>query len=121
MVSEFFERENRKRRRILHNRRKIFGTPERPRLSVFVSCKHFYAQLIDDTKGYTLCSASTLEIKDKIKKTWDINAAKEVGKILAQRALEKGIKKVVFDRRFRKYHGKIKAFADTVREGGIIF
>ncbi|MCS7213125.1 MAG: 50S ribosomal protein L18 [Candidatus Calescibacterium sp.] len=121
MVSELFEREKRRERRILHNRKKIFGTTERPRISVFVSGKHFYAQVVDDTKGNTIVSASTLEFKDKIKKTWNIEAAKEVAKILAQRMIQKGIKKAVFDRRFRKYHGKLKAFADTLREGGVDF
>lgn len=121
MVSELLERDKRRRRRVLHNRRKIFGTSEKPRLCVFVSGKHFYAQAIDDTKGHTICAASTLELKDKIKKTWNTEAAKEVGKIFAQRLIAKGINKVVFDRRFRKYHGKIKSFADAVREGGVIF
>lgn len=120
MVSEFFEAQKRRRRRVLHNRKKIFGTPERPRLCVFVSNKHFYAQVIDDTKGHTLCAASTLELKH-LKKTWNKEAAREVGKVLAKKALEKGIKKVVFDRRFYRYHGKVKEFAEAVREGGIEF
>lgn len=119
MVSEMVERDIRRRRRILHNRKKIRGTPERPRLCVFVSNKHFYAQIIDDTKGYTICAASTLELKDRLKKTWNIEAAVEVGKLISQRVLEKGIKKVSLDRRFRRYHGKIKAFADALREGGV--
>jgi large subunit ribosomal protein L18 len=121
MVSEKKEREIRRERRILRVRKKVFGTPERPRLCVFRSNKHFYAQIIDDTKGYTICSASTLELKDKIKKTWSQEAAKEVGKLIAQKALEKGIKKVVFDRRFYKYHGKVKACAEGAREGGLEF
>lgn len=121
MVSEKKEREIRRERRVLRVRKKILGTPERPRLCVFRSNKHFYAQIIDDTKGYTICSASTLELKDKIKKTWSQEAAKEVGKLIAQKALEKGIKKVVFDRRFYKYHGKVKACAEGAREGGLEF
>lgn len=121
MVSEKKEREIRRGRRVFRVRKKVFGTPERPRLCVFRSNKHFYAQIIDDTKGYTICSASTLELKDKIKKTWSQEAAKEVGKLIAQKALEKGIKKVVFDRRFYKYHGKVKACAEGAREGGLEF
>jgi large subunit ribosomal protein L18 len=121
MVSERKERDIRRLRRVKRVRKKIFGTPERPRLCVFRSKKHFYAQIIDDTKGHTLCAASTLELRDKIKRTWSQDAAREVGKLIAQRALEKGIKKVVLDRRFYKYHGKVKAFAESAREGGLEF
>ncbi len=121
MISEIKQRELRRERIIKRVRKKIFGTPERPRLCVFRSNKHFYAQIIDDTKGITLCSASTIELKDKLKKTWNIDAAKEVGKLIAQKAKEKGINKVAFDRRFYRYHGKVKAFCESAREGGLQF
>jgi len=104
-------------------RKKIFGTPERPRLSVFRSEKHIYAQIIDDTKGITLAAASTTEkaLREKLQKTWNIEAAKEVGKLIAERALAKGIKEVVFDRGGFKYHGRVKALADAAREVGLKF
>ncbi len=104
-------------------RKKIFGTPERPRLAVFKSEKHIYAQIIDDTTARTLVAASTVEkdIKERVKKTWNIEAAKEIGKVIAQRALEKGYKNVVFDRGGHKYHGRIKALADAAREAGLEF
>ena len=121
MTSERKEREIRRLRRIKRVKKKVRGTPERPRLCVFRSNKHFYAQIIDDTKGHTLCSASTLELKDKLQKTWNVEAAREVGRLIAKKALEKGIKKVVFDRRFYKYHGKVKACAEGAREGGLEF
>jgi len=120
MTSERKERELRRERRIKRVRKKVFGTPERPRLCVFRSNKHFYAQVVDDTTGRTLCSASTLELKN-LKKTWNVSAAYEVGKLIAKKCLEKGIKKVVFDRRFYKYHGKVKACAEGAREGGLEF
>jgi len=114
------ERRLRRHRRI---RKKVFGTPERPRLCVFRSNKHIYAQIIDDTIGHTLVSASTLdpELREKLQKTWNKEAAKEVGKLIARRALEKGIKKVVFDRGGYKYHGRVKELAEGAREGGLVF
>jgi large subunit ribosomal protein L18 len=104
-------------------RKKISGTPERPRLAVFRSEKHMYAQIIDDIKGVTLVAASTTEkaMKEKLKKTWNVEAAKEVGKLIAERALAKGIKEVVFDRGGFKYHGRVKALADAAREAGLKF
>ncbi|HOQ16296.1 MAG TPA: 50S ribosomal protein L18 [Defluviitaleaceae bacterium] len=104
-------------------RKKIFGTSERPRLSVFRSDKHIYAQIIDDTKGHTLVAASTVEkdIKSKIEKTNNVDAAKVVGEMIAKRALDKGVKQVVFDRGGYIYHGKIKALADAAREAGLEF
>ncbi len=99
----------------------------RARLSVFRSSKHIYAQVIDDQKGRTLAAASSLDAsfregkaKAKAKGT-DINAAKVVGKLLAERALQKGIKDVVFDRGGYRYHGRVKALADSAREGGLNF
>ncbi len=103
-------------------RKKVFGTPERPRLCVFRSNQNIYAQLIDDVNSQTLVSASTLdpELSDWRGKK-NIEAAKQVGFLIAKRALEKGIKKVVFDRAGYKYHGKIKALAESAREGGLEF
>ena len=95
----------------------------RARLSVFRSSKHIYAQVIDDEKGQTLAAASSLDktFTDAKTKGADINAAKAVGKLLAERAIQKGIKDVVFDRGAYRYHGRIKALADSAREGGLNF
>jgi len=105
-------------------RKKVFGTPERPRLSVYRSLKHIYAQLIDDVKGHTILPASTLDpaLREQLKGIkGKIEAARLVGKLVAERALEKGIKKVVFDRGGFKYHGRVKALADGAREAGLEF
>jgi len=104
-------------------RRKISGTNERPRLSVYRGHKHIYAQLIDDEKGHTLAFASTLssELKGKFKVSDTMPAAKAVGKLIAKGAQEKGIKKVVFDRGGFAYVGRVKALADAAREGGLEF
>ena len=95
----------------------------RPRLSVFRSSKQIYAQVIDDEKGRTLASASTLEkdLKGKLKTGADVTAAKEVGKLLAERAVQAGVKQVIFDRSGYLYHGRVKALADAAREGGLDF
>lgn len=110
-------------KRHLRIRKKVKGTPEKPRLAVFKSEKHIYAQIIDDTKGHTLVSASTLdkELRQRLSKTYNVEAAKEVGRLIAQRALSLGIKTVVFDRGGFKYHGRIKALADAAREAGLKF
>ena len=110
------EKRHRRHKRI---RAKIFGTAKRPRLCVFKSAKHIYAQLIDDEKGYTIISADDLELK-KSKKT-KIDKAKEMGKLLAKEALTKKIEKVVFDRGGYPYHGRVKALAEGAREGGLKF
>ena len=105
-------------------RKKVFGTPERPRLSVYRSLKHIYVQVIDDTKGITLVAASTLDpaLREQLKGIkGKMEAARLVGKLVAERALEKGIKKVVFDRGGFKYHGRVKALADGAREAGLEF
>lgn len=104
-------------------RNKLFGTAERPRLSVFRSDKHIYAQIIDDTKGNTLVSASTMDkdITTKLEKTNNIEAAKVVGELIARRAIDKGLNEVVFDRGGFVYHGKVKALADAAREAGLKF
>jgi large subunit ribosomal protein L18 len=95
----------------------------RPRLSVFRSSKHIYAQVIDDLKGETLASASSLEktLREAGKTGADIDAAKAVGKLLAERAVQKGVKEVVFDRGSYLYHGRVKALADAARESGLSF
>jgi len=111
---------SRRERRKLRIRKKIFGTKERPRLCVFRSNKHIYAQIIDDTEGKTLVSARDQELKLSEKKT-RIEISYEVGKLIAQKALEKGIKKVVFDRSGYKYHGRVKALAEGARAGGLEF
>ena len=109
-----------KHRRI---RNRFSGTAERPRLAVFRSNNHMYAQIIDDTVGNTLVSASTLqkEVKAELEKTNNVDAAAYLGKVIAERALEKGIKEVVFDRGGFIYQGKVKALADAAREAGLEF
>ena len=104
-------------------RNRLSGTAERPRLAVFRSNNHMYAQIIDDTVGNTLVAASTLEkeIKAELEKTNDVDAAAYVGKIIAKRAMEKGITEVVFDRGGFLYHGKIEALAEAAREAGLVF
>ena len=95
----------------------------RPRLSVFRSSKQIYAQVIDDVRGHTVASASTLEadVKGKLKTGATVDAAKEVGKLLAERAVQAGVKQVIFDRSGYLFHGRVKALADAAREGGLDF
>jgi large subunit ribosomal protein L18 len=100
-------------------RQKMTGTAERPRLNVYRSLNHIYAQVVDDSKGQTLLSASTVQAK--IKGGGNVAAAREVGKLVAERAIEKGIKRVVFDRGGYLYHGRVKALADAAREAGLEF
>ncbi|MCM1185037.1 MAG: 50S ribosomal protein L18 [Lachnoclostridium sp.] len=104
-------------------RNRFSGTAERPRLAVFRSNNHMYAQIIDDTVGNTLVAASTLEkdIKAELEKTNNVEAAAYLGTVIAKRAMEKGIKEVVFDRGGFLYHGKIAALADAAREAGLEF
>jgi large subunit ribosomal protein L18 len=104
-------------------RQRVSGTPDRPRLNVFRSSAHIYAQIIDDIKGTTLASASSLDksLRKTLKSTSSIDAAKAVGKLLAERAKTAQITSVVFDRGGRLYHGRIKALADASREGGLKF
>jgi large subunit ribosomal protein L18 len=111
----------RRRARVRRAVKAAAGT--RPRLSVFRSSKHIYAQVIDDVKGQTLAAASSMEktTRDGGKTGANIDAAKAVGKLLATRAVEKGIKEVVFDRGRYLYHGRVKALADAAREGGLSF
>jgi len=100
-------------------REKVAGTGERPRLNVYRSLNHIYAQVVDDQKGETLVATSTLSLK--LKTGGNVSAAKEIGKAIAEKATAKGIKKVVFDRGGYLYHGRIKALADAAREAGLEF
>ncbi|MFZ0270663.1 MAG: 50S ribosomal protein L18 [Acidobacteriaceae bacterium] len=100
-------------------RRKLTGTAERPRLNIYRSLNHIYAQVIDDAQGVTVVSASTVAAKAKT--GGNVAAAKEIGKLIAERAKEKGITKVVFDRGGYLYHGRVKALADAAREAGLEF
>ena len=104
-------------------RKRLRGTDSRPRLAVFRSKKHIYVQVITDVAGRTLLAISTLspELRAQLKKTGDVAAAKEVGKLIARRCLEKGIKQVVFDRNGFLYHGRVRAIAEGAREGGLEF
>ena len=112
-----------RRIRHLRVRKKVRGTAERPRLSVFRSLRHIHAQIIDDDRGHTLVSASSIEpeIREQVRGLTKTETARVVGRILAQRALERGITRVVFDRGGHKYHGRVKALADSAREGGLRF
>jgi large subunit ribosomal protein L18 len=110
----------RRRQRI---RKRITGTAERPRFSVFRSARHIYAQVIVDASGETIASASTMcrEVREVGKPTSNIEAAKKVGVLIAKRAVEKGIQAVAFDRGGYQYHGRVKALAEAAREKGLIF
>ncbi len=115
----------RRERRQLRTRKRLYGTTERPRLAVFRSSKHIYAQVINDDDGKTLASAGTLdpEVKPQLASGYGGNkaAAAIVGKVLAERAKQAGIDKVCFDRRSYKYHGRVEALATAAREGGLQF
>ncbi len=110
-------------RRRRHGRKRLFGTSERPRLSIFRSDKHIYAQLIDDLAGRTLAAVGSThaEVCGELKNGGSISAAKKVGAAIAQKAKAAGIVQVSFDRGGRKYHGRIKALADSAREAGLKF
>ena len=118
MISQVQRNEMRNR---IHDRirRKMSGTAARPRLNVYRSLNHIFAQVIDDSKGITLVSASSLSAK--LKTGGNVAAAKEVGKLVAERAKEKGITRVVFDRGGYLYHGRVKALAEAAREAGLQF
>lgn len=122
MIKKIDKNEERLRRHT-RVRKKISGTAEAPRLSVYRSLNHIYAQIIDDVKGVTLCSASTVEkaVAAEVKDMSKTDAAKTVGKIVASRATEKGITTVVFDRGGYLYTGRVQALADGAREGGLNF
>lgn len=104
-------------------RKKIRGTAKRPRLAVFRSLKYIYAQVIDDEKGHTIVAASSLEpaVRNSLPKTDNIEAAKVIGRLIAERAIDAGVRHVVFDRGGYQYHGCVKALADAAREGGLEF
>jgi large subunit ribosomal protein L18 len=119
---------NREKAKRLQNRRwrvrsRVFGTPERPRLSVFRSDKHIYAQLIDDYAGRTLAAVASTsgDVRGGLVNGGNIAAAKQVGRAIAEKAKELGVRQVAFDRGGRIYHGRIKALADAAREGGLNF
>ncbi len=117
-------RQNRRQRKRYHIRHRVTGTEERPRLSVSKSLRYIYAQVINDADGTTLAQANSLEsaVRSQVSGgTSNKGAAEAVGKLVAERALDKGVKKVVFDRGGFVYHGKIKALADAAREGGLEF
>ena len=104
-------------------RSRVKGSSERPRLNVFRSLKHIYAQAIEDTTGKTLVSASTSspELKGSFRHGGNVEAAKKVGELIAKKCLERGIQKVIFDRNGYLYHGRVKALAEAARAGGLIF
>ena len=113
-----------KTRRKYHVRKKLFGTAERPRLSVFRSSRHIYAQIIDDAAGATLASASTRAkpLVEELKgKSGNIAAAEAIGTAIAKQAMQVGINSVRFDRSCYKYHGRVKALADAARKAGLVF
>lgn len=121
-----YKKVNRNEKRLIRHKRirkKVFGTSERPRLCVYKSLKYIYAQIIDDEKGHTLVAASSLEpeIKSRLSSTKSMEAAEYVGKVIAERAKEKGITKVVFDRGGYPYHGRVKALAEAARQAGLEF
>ena len=120
MITKLDKNASRKKRHA-RVRAKLSGTAARPRLNVFRSNKHLYAQLIDDMGGVTLASASTIEKDLNLESTSNLEAAKLVGELVAKRAVEKGITAVVFDRGGYLYHGRIQALADTARENGLQF
>jgi len=120
ILKEKYRRRLKRRKGI---RKSVFGVKEKPRLSVYRSSKNIYCQLIDDTTGRTLASASTLikDIKDKLPYNGNVEAAKLVGQKIAEEAAKIGITKVVFDRSGYKYHGRVKALADSARESNLVF
>lgn len=117
------DKARRLKRRCLHIRRSVVGTPERPRLALRRSLKHIQCQVIDDHRGHTLFGLTSTgkEMRGELADMKGMQVAKEMGKRLAARAVEKGVKKVVFDRAGRKYHGRVKAFCEGAREGGLEF
>lgn len=122
-MSATSSRQNAREKRKIRVRKKVLGTPERPRLNVFKSAKHIYAQLIDDTTGSTLLAVSTLmsDVSEGLSYTGNIEAARKVGAVIARRAVDARIEKVVFDRNGFLYHGRVKALAEAARENGLNF
>lgn len=122
-MSSLSHKERTRIRRKKRIRKKVSGTPERPRLTVFRSARHIYAQVIDDTRGATLAAASTLTpgVRESVSNVTKTEAAKQVGAAIAKACSEKGITKVVFDRNGYLYHGRVRALADGAREAGLSF
>ncbi len=122
-MSSLAEKKLARIKRKVRVRKKIKGTTERPRLNVFRSARHIYAQIIDDTTGSTLVTASTLleNVSSGLGSTGNVEAAKKVGAEIARRALEKNVRTVVFDRSGFLYHGRVKALAEAARENGLSF
>ena len=123
MADKNVAKAKRLQRRKFSVRANVFGTTERPRLAVYRSSKHIYAQLVDDMSGKTLASASSLnaDVRGSLKNGGNVAAAKAVGKAIAERGKTAGIAKVAFDRGGRMYHGRVKALADSAREAGLKF
>ncbi|NMB10307.1 MAG: 50S ribosomal protein L18 [Tissierellia bacterium] len=122
MLKQINKKANRKARH-LRVRKKVSGTPQKPRLNVYKSNTNIYAQIIDDVNGKTLVSASTLDkdIKASVENAGNMEAAKKVGEVIGKKALEQGIEDVVFDRSGYQYHGKVKELAEAAREAGLKF
>jgi large subunit ribosomal protein L18 len=116
-------KEELRQRRHRRVRKKVFGTPDKPRLNVYRSLNNIYVQIVDDTKSHTIVSASTLdkELKGQVKTGGSVESAKQVGQLAGKRAVDAGVKEVVFDRGGVKYHGRVKAVADGAREAGLQF
>jgi large subunit ribosomal protein L18 len=123
MADKSKEKAIRLERRKHHIRKSVFGSPERPRLSVYRSSKHIYVQLIDDYAGKTLAAVATTtdDVRGELKTGASVAAAKKAGTEIARRAIALGVKKVAFDRNGRMYHGRVKALAEAAREGGLQF
>lgn len=120
MLRKMTDKQRKRLHRKVHIRKSIYGTAERPRLTVFKSGRNLYAQVVDDDKGHTLASISTLE-KDFVDLKANIASATKLGEALGSRLKDKNITKVVFDRNGYLYHGRVKALADAAREGGLNF
>lgn len=120
MIKTKTKKELRLKRRLRY-RSRVFGKPEQPRVCIFMSNKYIYSQIIDDVNGITIVSASSFEKDFACDNKKNLEAAKLLGEMLGKRILEKGIKKIVFDRSGYKYHGRVAAFADAVRSVGVVF
>lgn len=123
LTTKICKKRRRRLRRHKRVRKKIYGTPERPRICIYRSLKHIYAQIVDDAQGKTLTTVSSLspEVRAKIKRGDNIEAARMVGELLGKKAQELGIKRVVFDRAGYKYHGRVKTLAESARKAGLEF
>ncbi len=122
MISKV-DRKGTRVKRHMRIRRRMTGSTDRPRLCIYRSNKHIYAQIVDDTQAHTLMAASSLdnELTDKLKKTWNKDSAEAVGELVAKRAIKKGIQSVVFDRGGYIYHGRVAAVAEAARKSGLQF